>query len=370
MFTGDQLMIKINVALGEKSYPILIESSFGTLAKSLKQYLSQDTSKVFIVVDENVEPLYSLEIQDILMQQYDFVQKIVIPAGENHKTLDTVTLIYDKLLDFGADRNCAIAALGGGVTGDMAGFAASTYMRGIKYIQIPTTLLSQADSSVGGKVGVDFKGYKNMIGSFYQPAFVYINVNTLRTLPKSEMMSGLAETIKHSVINDEEFFDYIEYNVNKVYNYDEETLLYIAKRNCSIKSEIVSEDEKEQGKRAILNFGHTFGHAFEKVSGFSISHGHAVVLGMICAFKLSELLGICSAKHTEKFINLIKKAGYETKFLHQHICLHEIIESMKRDKKAKNNRLKFILPKKIGEVFEIFIDDMSVVEKALSFVIP
>lgn len=361
-------MIKISVSLGDKSYPILIENSFGALGKIMKQYLSQETSKVFIVVDNNVEPLYCMDIENSFMQHCKQVEKIVIPSGESNKTLDTVALIYSTLLEYGADRKSAIAALGGGVTGDMAGFAAATYLRGIKYIQIPTTLLSQADSSVGGKVGVDFKGYKNMIGSFYQPSFVYININTLKTLPRSEMMSGLAETIKHAAIYDEEFFDYIEYNINKIYAYDEETLLYIAKKNCSIKSEIVSQDEKEEGIRAILNFGHTFGHAFEKISDFAIPHGNAVVLGMICAYKLSESLGICSPDYTKRFINLIEKAGYETKLPYNNNCLPEIIEIMKKDKKVKNNRLRFILPRKIGEVCEMFIDDMNIIQKALNSV--
>ena len=248
------------------------------------------------------------------------------------------------------DRASAIIALGGGVTGDIAGFAAASYMRGIRFIQVPTSLLAQVDSSVGGKVGVDYKGSKNIIGAFHQPFFVYINLNTLQTLPKREFISGLAEVIKHGVIYDKAFFDYLEQNIEKVLNQDIETLKYVVRKNCAIKAQVVQQDEKEHGLRAILNFGHTIGHSIESVLLFSLLHGECVSVGMNAAAYIAARKNLLGQGDFDRMIKLLQRAGLPIQV--NDIDVNRVYNEMLRDKKQVKNKLKFILPTSIGQVIQ------------------
>ncbi len=354
-------MIKLNVNLKERTYPIYITTDFQGLGKAfsaLKQF-----SKIIVITDSNVGRIYSEEcikaISDTAAEMFCYT----IPAGEKSKVLSTVSDIYREMIACRLDRRSAVVALGGGVVGDIAGFAAATFMRGIPFVQIPTTILSQADSSVGGKTGVDFEGSKNMIGAFHQPSFVYINVNTLKTLPEREVKSGLAEVIKHGLILDSEFYDYIDSNLDKILTFDEDVLQYIAKTNCRIKGKIVEKDEREGDLRAILNFGHTIGHAVESVSNFTMLHGECVAIGMIGAYKLAVKLGAVDEKTAAKVEETLKKSGLPVKV--SNMNSDEILAMMYSDKKVKDGRLNFILPKGIGEVIQCAIDNESMIKEVL-----
>jgi 3-dehydroquinate synthase len=261
------------------------------------------------------------------------------------------------------DRTSTLVALGGGVVGDMTGFAAATYMRGINFVQVPTTLLAQADSSVGGKTGVDYDGHKNIIGAFYQPKLVYINVNTLKTLTKRDVSAGLAETIKHGIIMDQEFFEYIDYNLPKIFNFDENTLQYIAKMNCSIKGKVVEQDEKEDDLRAILNFGHTIGHAIETVQKFELLHGECVSIGMVGAFRLAKYLELVTEDTISKIKSTLVKAGLPVEI--KGLDVDSVYNQMFYDKKVKDNNIKFVVPRRIGEVFQCIIEDSELIKKVL-----
>jgi len=293
---------------------------------------------------------------------YD-VHKYVIAAGEENKNLDTVNEIYRYLVKQKLERNSVLIALGGGVVGDITGFVAATFLRGINFVQVPTTLIAQADSSVGGKVGVDFEGSKNIIGAFYQPRLVYINVNSLKTLPKREVQAGLAEVVKHGIIKDRDFFDYVEYNLNKIFEFKEDVLQFTARANCSIKGSVVEEDEREGGLRAILNFGHTIGHAVESVSGFQLLHGECVSIGMVGAFKMAQHLGMVDAKESDRVIGLLERIGLPTGI--KGMDVDKVFAQMYHDKKIKNNKLVFILPKRIGEVLQISIDDTALIKEVM-----
>jgi len=354
-------MFKLNVSLGERSYPIYVSTDFSDLGKALSQ--AEIGKKTVLVTDENVNLYHSDECEKALTVSGFEVHKLVIEAGEKSKNLDTVRRIYDFMIDLKLERNSTIIALGGGVVGDITGFAAATFLRGINFIQIPTTLLAQADSSVGGKVGVDFRGAKNIIGAFYQPKLVYVNVNTLKTLPLREIKAGMAEVVKHGIIMDSEFFDYIDYNTNKIFNFDESVLQYITKMNCTIKGKVVEKDEKESGLRAILNFGHTIGHAIESLSNFTMLHGECVSIGMVGAFKLAEKLGMVSKEATQKVVNVLCNIGLPVNAA--GMSANDIYEQMFYDKKIKNNKLVFVLPKRIGEVVLCEVSDRELIKSVL-----
>lgn len=338
----------LKVKTQAKEYPIYIKNNFDELLNAFKN-ISLYNKKICIITDTNVEKIYIKEILDILEGNFSKICYYSFKAGEQSKNLDTINKFYEFLLNNQFDRQSAIIALGGGVTGDMAGFLASTYMRGIKYVQIPTTLLSQVDSSVGGKVGVDFKGNKNMIGAFYQPEFVYINTSTLKTLPSEEFSVGMAEAIKYGYIIDREYLEMIENNKNKIKDMDFNALYKLIFGACKAKAYVVSKDEKENGMREILNFGHTFGHAIETLSGFKLLHGQCVCIGMVCGLYLSLKLGNISIYDIEKacelfkFFNLPVKASEYDKY--------KILEQMKNDKKNKQNKINLILLSKIGEAY-------------------
>lgn len=355
-------MIKMNVNLGDRGYPIYVTPDFSGLGKacaSAKLY-----GKMVVVTDSNVEKHYCDACVEALSETGAEVFRHVIPAGEKSKNLDTVSEIYRQLVSLKLDRQSTLVALGGGVVGDITGFAAATFMRGIPFIQLPTSLLAQADSSIGGKTGVDFEGSKNMVGAFYQPRFVFINANTLRTLPERELRSGLAEVIKHGLILDSDFFEYIDYNLNKIFNFEENVLQYVTKLNCSIKGKVVEKDEREGGLRAILNFGHTIGHAVESVSGFSMLHGECVSVGIAGAYRLALKLGMVDAKMVGKVENTLEKAGLPVKA--QGMDTDKIFDKMFYDKKIKDGRLNFVLPKSIGEVIQCTVDNEGLIKEVLT----
>ena len=355
-------MIKLGVSLADRSYPIYITNDYTGLGRCLAA--SKISGKLVVVTDDNVDRYQSQECMDALESAGYGASKYVFGAGEKNKNLETIKDIYKYLLDLKLDRNGAIIALGGGVAGDIAGFAAATFLRGIGFIQVPTSLLAQADSSVGGKVGVDFEGSKNIIGAFYQPRFVYMNVGSLRTLPVRELRSGLAEVVKHGIIADEEFFEYIDHNVKRILDFNTEALRYLSKVNCSIKGRVVEQDERESGLRAILNFGHTIGHAVETVSDFGMLHGECVSIGMVGAFKLAQRLGIADANATGKAVSLLERIGLPVSA--RGMDVETVYSQMFRDKKVKSGKLTFILPKRIGEVVQYTIDDEKLIKSVLS----
>ncbi|WP_010252757.1 3-dehydroquinate synthase [Acetivibrio cellulolyticus] len=356
-------MIKLNINLSERSYPIYITTDYSELGKSL--HSARLTGKMVLITDTNVEK-YQADLCLEALRGYDCeVHKFVIPAGEKSKKLETISEIYKFLIDLKLDRNATLIALGGGVVGDITGFAAATFLRGVNFVQIPTSLLAQSDSSVGGKVGVDFNGSKNIIGAFYQPRFVYINVNSLKTLPKRELQSGLAEVVKHGIIQDPDFFEYIDYNTNKIFSFDEGVLQYLAKINCSIKGNVVEKDEKESGIRANLNFGHTIGHAIETVMNFELLHGECVALGMVGAFKMAQYLEIVEEDLVDKVKDTLRKIGLPVRL--DDIDADKVYNQMFFDKKVKGNKLTFILPRKrIGEVIQCTVDDEKLIKKVIS----
>lgn len=355
-------MLKMNLNLGDRGYPIYISTDFTGLAKAMTS--ARLTGKVVVMTDSNVEGFYSADCTEILKEAGFDVTNHVIEAGEKHKNLDTVRDIYARLLELKLDRNSTLIALGGGVVGDITGFAAATYLRGINYVQVPTTLLAQADSSVGGKTGVDFGGSKNMVGAFYQPRFVFINVNTLRTLPTRELRSGLAEVIKHGLILDPDFFEYLDYNMKKIFGLDENVLQYVTKMNCSIKGGVVEQDEREGDLRAILNFGHTIGHAVESVSEFAMLHGECISVGMVGAYKLAVALEMTDGGVLSRVRAVFEKAGLPVGL--PGFDVDSVYERMFHDKKAKGGKLNFVLPRNIGEVIQISLEDEALIKKVLA----
>jgi len=342
-------MEKIRVELAERSYDIAIGSNvLEGVGDNLKSFgLSP---KIALVSNPTVFSLYG-ERASVSVKKAGFdLLTVIIPDGEEYKDLLWVQHIYNELLKAKLDRLSALIALGGGVIGDITGFAASTYMRGISYIQMPTTLLAQVDSSVGGKTGVNHKLGKNMIGTFWQPRLVWIDVETLGTLPKRELLAGLAEVIKYGVIHDKELFDLLEVNRDKILNLDRDALTNIIKRSCEIKAEVVSKDERESGLRAILNYGHTIGHAIETVTEYKrFLHGEAVAIGMYLEARLSQMLNFIKGDQVFKIKNLIDSYGLPSE-MPADIDINSILLSIQLDKKVVAGELKFILPEKIGSV--------------------
>ena len=342
-------MEKIRVELAERSYDISIGNNIlKRIGENLKAL--NLSPKIAIVSNPTVFSLYGEQVSDSLKKAGFDVVTVTIPDGEEYKDLLWVQHIYDELLDHKLDRSSALVALGGGVIGDITGFAASTYMRGISYIQIPTTLLAQADSSVGGKTGVNHKLGKNMIGTFWQPRLVWIDVETLKTLPRRELLAGLAEVIKYGVIYDRELFDFLEVNKDKILNLDSNALTHIIKRSCEIKADVVSKDERESGLRAILNYGHTIGHAIETITEYKrYLHGEAVAIGMCLEARLAQMIDLIARDQVLKIKGLIDSFGLPSE-MPEDMEVNRIFSSMQLDKKAVAGELKFILPKKIGSV--------------------
>jgi 3-dehydroquinate synthase len=342
-------MDKIRVELGEKSYVVAAGSGIlKDIGKNLERF--EFGKKIAIVSNPTVFSLYGAILSDSLADSGFEAVEIILPDGEEHKNLSSVERIYEKLLNARLDRKSALIALGGGVIGDITGFAASTYMRGIDFIQIPTTLLAQVDSSVGGKTGVNHPLGKNMIGTFWQPRLVWIDISLLHTLSKRDFLSGIAEIIKYGLIWDKDFFNFLEKRRESVLSLNPEDLIHMIKRSCEIKADVVSRDERETGLRAILNFGHTIGHALETATGYTkFLHGEAVAIGMHAEAVLAHIFGLISPEEVSQLQLLIRKYGLPTA-IPKDINIGEMFEAMKLDKKAVSGALRFILPERIGRV--------------------
>lgn len=337
-------MISLKVNLGERSYPICIGHNLLEQGELLTQHIPGNSA--LIVSDENVAPLYLDKVESALT---DIRHKsLVLPAGEEHKNLNVLNTIYDCLLENRFDRNTTLIALGGGVVGDITGFAAASYQRGVHLVQIPTTLLSQVDSSVGGKTAVNHPLGKNMIGAFYQPKTVIADTNTLNTLDDRQLSSGIAEVIKYGLIRDVEFLEWLESNIDKLLDRDPQALAYAIKRSCQNKADIVAADEKESGQRALLNLGHTFGHAIETGMGYGTwLHGEAVSSGMVMAARLSEKLGWLKPTDTDRVINILERANLPVTAPEQ-MSADKFVDLMSLDKKVSDGVLKLVLYKSIG----------------------
>lgn len=337
-------MIELNVGLGERSYPIYIGE--GLLEKSALYTPFIAGKKVMLVTNETVSPLYEQQVRKAL-SSFD-VDTVVLPDGEQFKDWQTLNMIFTALLEKAHSRKTTIVALGGGVVGDMAGFAAASYQRGVDFIQVPTTLLSQVDSSVGGKTAINHPLGKNMVGAFHQPKAVIIDTLTLQTLPEREVSAGLAEVIKYGLIRDPSFFEWLESNVNAIKNFDPEALAYAIKTSCACKAKIVEEDEKEGGVRALLNLGHTFGHAIENHQGYGVwLHGEAVGAGMVMAAELSFLEGWIDNPSRIRIKQLIQLAGLPV-VGPEGMLEVEYLKLMAVDKKVMDGELRLVLLKGIG----------------------
>lgn len=339
-------MKEIRVELGERSYTIHVQ--MGLLDKA--GFLLPHASKVAIVTDSNVGPLYAERVKYAISKADFCVQTITFPAGEDHKNRETLNFIHDKMFELGLDRASLVVALGGGVVGDIAGFAAATFMRGISYAQIPTTLLADVDSSVGGKTGIDHPHGKNMIGAFHQPSVVMIDPATLRTLPEQEVAAGMAEVIKYGVIRDAEFFEYLENNADAIKGLESEAIERVITVCCRIKAEIVAADERESGLRAILNYGHTLGHALEAITKYErYRHGEAVAIGMNIAAKIARSLGMVDDEFVERQARLVRAFDLPVD-APEDIDPEGLIQLLRADKKARGGRVRFVLPTRIGSV--------------------
>ncbi|MBT8066785.1 MAG: 3-dehydroquinate synthase [Gammaproteobacteria bacterium] len=332
----------LTVDLGDRSYPIVIGRALLDGNFDLAPYLR--SADCLVVTNDTVAPLYLERLLPNL--QGLTVSSVCLPDGESYKTVATLQTILDALVDSGANRDTTVIALGGGVVGDMAGFAAACYLRGVAFLQVPTTLLAQVDSSVGGKTGVNHEKGKNLIGAFHQPSLVLIDTDTLQTLAPREFSAGLAEVIKYGAICDAEFFGWLESNMRALLDKEPAALAYAIHRCCELKADVVAEDERESGRRAILNFGHTFAHAIENSQGYGKwLHGEAVAAGMVMA---AELSGI-SAGEQERLSDLIASAGLPT--APPQIAPEHWLESMGMDKKVQNKQLRFVLLHAIGDAY-------------------
>lgn len=346
----------------DESYDLIFgEDLFPQIARDLKE--SPLGSRYAIITDSNVRPLYGDSLETALKNEGLNVEIFSFEAGEQNKTIDTCMAIMRDMSKSKYGRDSAILALGGGVVGDMAGFIAAIFNRGVPYVQIPTTLLAQADSSIGGKTAVDTEYGKNLVGVFKQPEGVYIDVVTLKTLSETDYRTGLAETIKHGVIQDEDFFRYLQENVGLVLERSSESSLYIAKNNCRIKGDVVEVDPHEKGLRRILNYGHTVGHAIEKLSDFELSHGEAVSIGMMVAGRIARNYGFPDSD-LERQEKLLKEVGLPT-VIPNGIVNESIIEVTSRDKKAKDGQARYCLPVSIGKMHEFNGDFATYVDNSI-----
>ncbi|MCD6078505.1 MAG: aroB [Ramlibacter sp.] len=337
---------QVRIALGERSYDILIGP--GLLAATAPWQGLPRSAAALIVTNVTVAPLYAARLRAALAPHYRQVHEVVLPDGEEHKDWSTLNQVFDTLLSRGCDRKTVVFALGGGVVGDMAGFAAACYMRGVPYVQVPTTLLAQVDSSVGGKTAINHPHGKNMIGAFYQPARVVCDLDTLATLPPRELSAGLAEVIKYGPIADMAFLDWIEANIDALMRREPLALAHAVRRSCEIKADVVGKDEREANLRAILNFGHTFGHAIEAGLGYGEwLHGEAVGCGMVMALQLSRRLGLVDAAFAQRVSALIARAGLPV--VGPALGAERYLELMRIDKKAEGGEIRFVVLEKPGQ---------------------
>ena len=345
---------RVSIALAERSYPILIAPGLLQLPGTYDDI--PGAGAALIVTNTVVAPLYAMQLQTALQGRFRQVHLVVLPDGESSKTWQTLNLIFDALLQHGCDRRTVLFALGGGVVGDMTGFAAASFMRGVPFVQVPTTLLAQVDSSVGGKTAINHPLGKNMIGAFYQPAKVVCDLGTLSTLPAREVSAGLAEVIKYGPIADMAFLAWIESHMDALRACDPQAMAHAVKRSCEIKAFVVGQDERESGLRAILNFGHTFGHAIEAGMGYGAwLHGEAVGCGMVMAARLSLALGLVDAAFVERLVRLIGAAGLpvvgpllpassgDAQAVDALTNADRYLRLMRVDKKAQDGDIKFVL---------------------------
>lgn len=339
-------MQKLTVGLDCRSYDIDVDyDCLSTLGATLTRL--KFPHHAVIVTNVTVDPLYGEVVSSSLQQSGFRVDLISVPDGENYKTSETLNSIYTQLIDHQCDRSTGIVALGGGVVGDMAGYAAATFLRGVPFVQVPTTLLSQVDSSVGGKTAINHPLGKNLIGAFYQPCHVMIDVKTLSTLSDRDFTAGLAEVIKYGMIYDGDFFAWLEENINQLVNRDRDALITAITRSCAIKARVVEEDETETSVRAILNYGHTFGHAVEQLSGYGkVLHGEAVAIGMVVAAKLSKQLDLCAQQDVDRLVSLLSKCDLPV--LPPSFDLSSYVDAMSRDKKVQDGVLRMIFNRGIG----------------------
>ena len=343
-------MHTVNVPLGQRSYPIRIGSALlATLGTVCARAGLRGTCA--IISDGNVAPIYGRTAWASLAHAGIEPVLITVPAGETAKTLDTARSCYDQLAERRLERKSFIVALGGGVVGDLAGFVAATYLRGIAFVQVPTTLLSQVDSSVGGKVGVNLRAGKNLVGAFYQPRLVVCDLAALKSLPDREFISGLAEVIKYGIIYDAALFERLEREMPKLLRREPKTLTAVIARCCEIKAEVVRQDETESGLRAILNFGHTVGHALEAISHYGkYLHGEAISIGQVAAARISaQVLGLPEA-HVQRITRLLERAGLPTGMTLHAAHRSKLLAAMRLDKKVNNGEIKLVLARSIGEV--------------------
>jgi 3-dehydroquinate synthase len=336
----------LKVELGSRSYPILIGAGLLGQSELLGQHIP--ARDVLIVSNTTVAPLYLDALSAALLPRR--IVEVVLPDGESHKTLANVARILDVLVANRFGRDCMVIALGGGVVGDMAGFAAASYQRGVSFVQVPTTLLSQVDSSVGGKTGVNHPGGKNLIGAFHQPTAVLADTRTLSTLPPRELRAGLAEVIKYGLICDAGFFVWLETHMEELLAGEPAALAHVIHRSCEIKAEIVGRDEREQGDRALLNLGHTFGHAIESATGYKQwLHGEAIGAGLLMAAAMSRECGLMAAEDVVRVQRLIARTGLPTHI--DAVSPESALEYMRIDKKVQSGRIRLILLRKIGDAF-------------------
>lgn len=329
-------------------YDIVIERNFDNLAASVGK-LGLEGRKICIVTDSNVGPLYADKVREELEKTGNSIYIYQFEAGEKNKNLDTVQDVYEFLIKNKFDRKDMLAALGGGVVGDLTGFTAASYLRGIDFIQIPTSLLAQVDSSIGGKTGVDFRAYKNMVGAFHQPKLVYMNLDTLTSLSKRLFNSGFGEIIKHGFIKDKAYYEWLKENVSEIEKLNMDYLEQMIYVSCNIKRVVVEKDPTEKGDRALLNFGHTLGHAIEKLMDFKLYHGECVVLGMIAALRICVSRGLITENEYNDAIEMFKL--YEFPVSVKGISIDDVIAVSKNDKKMDKGQIKFILLNKIGDAY-------------------
>lgn len=342
-------MSTVHVNLGPRSYDIEIGS--GNLTEVVRFCDAEaDDAHAVVITDENVDPLYAEPVSDALTESGCQVDILVVEAGEQSKCTDVAAELWERFLEEGADRTSVVVAVGGGVVGDLAGFVAATFGRGLRFVQVPTTLLAQVDSSVGGKVGINLPGAKNMVGAFWQPRGVVIDVDVLESLPDREYRAGLAEVVKYGVIQDADFFAYLESNVAPINARDAAVLTHIVQRCCRLKADVVEKDEREEtGLRAILNYGHTFCHAFEAATGYGeLLHGEGVAIGMMCAARLAERMGRVDATFTKRQHDLL--ASLQLTLDVPNVPHDDLLDFMYRDKKVSRGKLRFVLPSRLGHV--------------------
>lgn len=358
---NEKLRHDVQVKLAERSYSIHIGS--GNLADIGSILITTEPlSHAVVITDENVS-LYATTVAESLADAGVNVDVLTVEPGENSKSAACAATLWEELLSIGTDRKSLVCAVGGGVVGDLAGFVAASFARGLSFVQVPTTLLAQVDSSVGGKTGINLSAAKNMVGAFWQPACVMIDTDVLKTLPEQDYVSGMAEVIKYGMIQDEEFFAFLEDHVFEIKSRDTETLCHIISRCCQLKADVVEVDERETtGRRVILNYGHTFAHALEATGYGRITHGEAVSIGMTCAARLAESLGRIDATVVAKQHALLQAVGLPVNV--PDLSVDHLMKLMMHDKKVEYGQLRFILPDRIGNVELVDGIDMDLVRAA------